>query len=216
MTLETTTKRKMNARKKKGLSFNGDRFKEILEENENKVIDQVYAEAVYLALKAKHWRSSGLISQTPITKEAIAEMNKAMLPLVTILRLQATMSFARVFNNIMKEPQCRAYFLKRSAGLLGKTGGRPSGNRAPYLDWLERAMKTIEYVNRDAIPSLTAKEHFEELRHRPEIDGELDDGSLSFRLEALEKMGYKDDGVKVPVITQSAVTETLTLIRKAL
>lgn len=208
--MKASREKLLPARQQKRYKFDDARFEEILAENGRAVVTAAYSEAVYLAYKAKH--GLGLMSNLGDPKVAFAEMNEAMAPLIAVLEFQAAASFARVFGSLVSDPTSRDYLLRKSASALGKSGGRPAGDRAPYLEWLENAMRTAEYQNRDAVRALTAKEHFEALRHRPEIDGEDELGNLAFAPGILDKFMPKD-GQKEPVITRSAVTETLTRIR---
>ncbi|MDP2784999.1 MAG: hypothetical protein Q8O38_10475 [Sulfurimicrobium sp.] len=190
--------------------FNTEKFEKILEQNRQATIDAVFGEAMYLALKAKH--GSGLLGHARMDDVAVEQMTEIMAPLMDALYYQATASFARVFSGMYRDQRIKDYLRSRSAASFGKTGGRPAGKRAPHLEWLERALRTQEH--QDAYPQLTATEHFEELRLRPEMTGdEDDDGHLVFCERQLEQWGHVD-GKKEPVVTQSAVTETLTRIRK--
>ena len=209
--MKTAKQKALPARKKKKFKFDDVRFREILDENCRAVVDAAYSEAVYLACAAKH--GVGLMGYSGDPFVAITEMRKAMAPLIAVLEFQAVASFTRVFGSLVSEPVSRDYLRRSCAAALGKSGGRPAGARAPYIEWLETAMRIQEDRHADAIRALTAKEHFEELRRWPQIDGEDDNGNLEFSARVLDEFMPKE-GEKEPVITLSAVTETLTRIRK--
>lgn len=201
------------AKPKKKIPFASKKFEDILAANAKAMVAHAHPEAVHLALKAKH--GCGLLGYRGDDAQAIAEMRDAMAPLVAILEFEATASFVRVFGNMLAVPECKSYLRRKSAAALGTMGGRPKGDRAPHIEWLERAMRTAEAEYRDVLPKISAKEHFKELRSRPEIDGEDENGDLTFTPGEVDKYVIKE-GQKEPVITLSAVTKMLTRIRKDL
>lgn len=127
------------------------------------------------------------------------------------ISIAAGLGFAQIMNGILKNPQLRDYWIRRTAKMAGKRGGRPK-KRTPHIEWLEGRLR---YQLLNGCCDCTANEHFDEIRHAIEIDGEDDDGNLRFYASWLESIGWHE-GKKEPVITLNSVREALARIRNSL
>jgi hypothetical protein len=202
-------KKKASTRQQKKDSLKFDNLEQIFENNGNKVVEHAFGVAVRLALDAKYG-NGGLYVREPITRDQVTAMYDAMALLVPVLRQEAAKSFVRIFAAFNADPQLRNFMRRKSAASLGKQGGRPTGNRAAHIEWLEHAMQANDRQH-GTFPRLTAKEHLKELMGHPDIVVD-EKGNLTFT-------DHKNDvfcnhGQDEPVITISTVTEMLTRIRK--
>jgi hypothetical protein len=205
-------KKKSNTRQQKKDALNRENIEKIFKNNCEEVVDNAFVVAVGLALDAKYG-TGGLYVREPITKEQVTAMRGAMAPLKAVLAYESSLSFLRIFAAFMADPQMRNFMRRKSAAALGKQGGRPKGLRAPYIEWLEQTMRANERRHSETVVRLSAKEHFNLILNHPEIETQDVDGNLVFTSHMLDGFAVKE-GLKEPVITLSAVTETLTRIRK--
>jgi len=95
--------------------------------------------------------------------------------------------------------------------MAGREGGRKPSGTAAHLQWLEQRLQLQEIQS--PLGCLSDKEHFRELLLADEIDGDDDEGNLHFTESALVKFGWKE-GKRAPLISMSAVSRTMTKIRK--
>lgn len=177
--------------------------------NSEEVVAHVMTQAVELALRVKY--GPGIIRRAQISDADVASMYEAFAPLRVSLAYEATMSHFRVFNGILSDSDLRNYFLKTTAGILGKTGGRARRERSEHLVWLENVMRLNEAQNKNKIPPLSAKEHFQMLKSRDDISGVDENGALSLPDSIADKLEAKG---KEPVIGMHTLTRMLTKIRK--
>ena len=198
--------------------LNVSKFKELLKENKEAVISNVFHEAVRLALVSRY--GSGLLGHHMVTDPIIiAGMEKSMSPLIKNLEFESGMSFFRCFGGMLEEPDLRGYFLSATSSVIGKTGGRKKGYKSPHIQWLEHQLIIQSKENTDDIKQLTAKEHFKKLASCIEIQGEDEDGNRTFTDEAIDefikKTNTKTYGNIEPKITLNAVEAALTSLKKS-
>jgi hypothetical protein len=195
------TKSKASAKDKKPVVLDADAFKAILEDNRREVVMRVYDVAVELAVQIKY--GSGMINRGTVSESEISEVRDAMAPLVNVLRQEATMSFARVFEGMLETPSLRDYLRRTTAKNIGKEGGRRSRPRATHLVWLEEVMRTNHDVS--GYNGLTAKEHLARIRQNPYIHIDPATSVMTLIIP-----GESDEFT----IAESQINKTLTHIKK--
>lgn len=184
-------------------------FKKILANNRKTATERLYNETMKRALIAKYGHRVGLLCSNRVTNEEYEVVSEAMRPIINEIQEQATLSFARVFNDMLEDDGCREYLLSKAGKANGGKGGRPPGGKEKYLQWLEAVM--IRNAKKCIDRNLRAKEHFQELLAHPDTDGVGDRGDILFRRSALERMGYDPDR-NPPTVTLNAITKALTRI----
>lgn len=189
--------------------FDGQAFKKLIDANAAQVIAHVMGDVVELALQMKY--GNGIIRRAQVSEKDVEAIYAAFAPLQYSLLYEASASHMRMMNGMLREPTLRNYFLRTTAGIIGKSGGRAPRARAKHLVWLESKMRRIEEEHRDDVPSLTAKGHFKELQLRHEIDKPDQDGALTFQTRYADKFEINGND---PVITLKMVSTMLTKIRK--
>ncbi len=122
----------------------------------------------------------------------------------------APLAFKRVLAGILRDSVLREGFLRDSARLVGRRGGRPAGREQAHTRWLRERLQVM--IRRDPCP--TAAQIFVELRHHPDVeDNERDHFTLRF--EVLDQYGYAwRPGSEEPKITIKVVSRVLTRLRQ--
>lgn len=185
-------------------SFDHAAYKKIIDDNNIEAIASIFSVALELAKTLKY--GPGIINQAMLTDAEHKEVWDAMSPLIYVIEREAPMSFARIFNGVLADPNLNDYLKRRTAANIGKTGGRKVGSQAPHKVWLEGVMRQNQIRTPHA--RLSAEEHFRMLRSHPDILEEEDE-VLCFTDAALDRFG--DDSA---TINRLVVKKMLTHINK--
>lgn len=191
--------------------FDTEAYAKILEENNRKVIAEIFSAAVELAIAVRH--GPGIIRRAQLPQSEIDAVRAAMEPLISVIDREAVMTVGRVVNRMLEVPSLRDYLQKSTASNLGKAGGRKQRSRLPEYDWLESVMRQNDQAS--GFNGLSAKEHYGELLLHSDIQEEEGD-QLVMRSESAERLGCIDKlGLLRDVrIGFSAVTRMRTHIKK--
>lgn len=189
----------------------GKKLKNLLAQEETVMLKSLFTEAVILAIKEnRRFMPAGLETVGPPMGGEIQAMSEAMLPLMIAIKKQSAASFFRVLSGILNDKTLKEAMTHGFSSSVGKTGGRPLGSRAPYIEWLE-CVVLLQEEKYAGLERFTAAQHHEELLLHKDIDGTDKAGNPVFNKMFIEESGWDKD---TPAITLNAVREALTKARK--
>jgi len=175
------------------------------------IIQWFLPEVARLVLEFEH-SGSGMIGHSRRTDPAeITRVLRAIAPVIPMLEVSFVVSFTKVFKGMLDDPEICKELIRGSARMAGKSGGRPGGVRRPHILWLSKQLAVIQ--RGEGPDDMNASDYFEELRNSQAIDGENDDGHLTFRRSVLESWGWTEQKAE-PFISLNSVREELARLNR--